>query len=284
MASQIFSSIPKSKVVAIVDFTDPSNQVTKSSQAVFFQIEPVIIAEGNRIGLSFIERKDLKLIMDEWNLNLALGTEKADPGAQTLLGADFILTGKVLIAGNDTICTLKLVDLTTGKIINSASGNTNIVKENKNPPVTVPTETTSAIRISAEKPNNYVVSDDSKLSIWTNKRTYIIGEKIEIYFSVKEPLYVQIIDVTPDGENTIIFPNDYQKDNYCLPGKTYKIPPENSDFELLVTPPTGEDRIKAIASPAVMDVAAAVKTRGIQFTKTLVNATQTRANLSVIFQ
>ncbi|HBY02746.1 MAG TPA: hypothetical protein DEG92_09465 [Rikenellaceae bacterium] len=285
MASQIFSSIPKGKAIAIVDFTDPSNQVTKGSQAILLQVEPVVIAEGNRIGLSFIERKDLKLIMDEWNLNLALGTEKADPGAQALLGADYIVTGKVLITGDDTLCTLKLVDLTTGKIITSVSGKANNVKEIKHPSVTVPTPATSPIQISANKANsNAMVSDDSKLSVWTSKRAYAIGEKIEIYFSVKEPLYVQIIDITPDGENNIIFPNDYQKDNYCLPGKTYKIPPENSDFELLVTPPTGVDRIKAIASPAVMDIASAAKTRGIQFTKTLVNATQTRANLSVIFQ
>ncbi|MFH0781849.1 MAG: DUF4384 domain-containing protein [Pseudomonadota bacterium] len=285
MALQILSAIPKGKAIAIVDFTDPSNQVTKGSQAILLQVEPIVIGEGNRIGLSFIERKDLKLIMDEWNLNLALGTEGADPGAKALLGADFILTGKVLITGDDTLCTLKLVDLTTGKIITSVSGKANIVKEIKAPSVTAPTPAPSPIQISTDKPNsNSTVSDDSKLSVWTSKRAYAIGEKIEIYFSVKEPLYVQIIDITPDGEHNIIFPNDYQKDNFCLPGKTYKIPPENSGFELLVTPPTGVDRIKVIASPAVMDVAEAAKTRGIQFTKTLVNTTQTRANLSVIFQ
>ena len=287
MASQIFSSISKGKVVAFVDFTDASNKVTKSSQSIFLQVEPVVIAEGNRIGLSFIERKDLKLVMDEWNLSSAFGTEKADPGAQALLGADYILTGKVLITDDNTLCTLKLVDLISGKIVTSVSGKANSIKEDKRLQTTVPIPppTSLSTQINAEKINsNTIISNDSKLSMWTSKWAYAIGDKIEIFFSVTEPLFVEIIDITPDGEINRIFPNDSQKDNYCLPGKTYKIPPEKGDFELLVTPPTGVDRIKAIASPVAMDVAAAAKTRGIQFTKTLVNATQTRANLSVVIQ
>lgn len=289
MASQIFAVIAKDKTVAFVDFTDASGQVTKGSQAVFMQVEPAIIEEGNRTGVSFIERKDLKLILDEWDLKSLYQAEGADAGAQALLGADYILTGKVLVADDNTLCTLKLVDLTSGKIVKSVSGKANIVKDikplNEPPAAQPPPQTSTIAKMVGEKADsNKTVSDDAKLSLWTSKREYVIGDKIEIFFSVTEPLYVQIIDVTPDGESNIIFPNDSQKDNFCLPGKMYRIPPENGDFELLVTPPAGIDRLKAIASPATLSIAAPGKTRGIQFTKTLVNTAETRANLTVIIR
>jgi hypothetical protein len=225
--------------------------------------------------------------MDEWNLNSALGTERADPGAQALLGADYILTGKVLITEGNTLCTLKLVDLISGKIVTSVSGKVKIIKEDKKHEAAIskPYQFPDSMQKNALKTNsNTIISSDSKLSIWTSKWTYTIGERFEIFFSVTEPLYVEIIDITQEGAINRIFPNDSQKDNYCLPGKIYKIPPEMCDFELRVTPPIGIDRITAIASPVVMDVTAAAKTRGIQFTKTLINTTQSRANLSIVIQ
>ena len=174
MAVQVLSSIPKGKVVAFVEFTDASDKVTKISQSVFLQIEPAVIAEGNRIGLSFIERRDLKLIMDEWHLNSAFGTDKADPGAQALLGADYILTGKVLINDGNTLCTLKIVDLITGKIVTSVSGKANSIKEDKKLQTTKakPPQPPPSTQIASVKQNsNAIISNDSKLSMWTSKWT-----------------------------------------------------------------------------------------------------------------
>lgn len=280
ISSKLFLTIPKGKTIAFAEFTDADGKMTQSSQSIFLQIEPIIIAEGNKAGLAFIERKDLKLILDEWDLNAVYKTEGVDPGAQALLGADYILTGKALATEDNIICTLKLIDLQSGKITNTASGKANPSKETKvvAPPVTVTPPVNDKIS------SNKSVSEDAKLSIWTSKRTYNIGDKIEVFFSVTDHLYVEIMDITPDGEINKIFPNEQQQDNYCLPGKTYRIPPENSDIELLVTPPAGVDRIKAIASPTVIGESLSTKTRGIQFTKSLVQSTPIRANISVVIE
>jgi len=128
--------------------------------------------------LGFVERKDLKLIFDEWALD-SFG-DTGDVGARTLLGADLIITGKVRI----------------------------------------------------------------------------------------------------DGEVTVIYPNVFQQDNFCSPGKVYQVPPENGDFTLEVTPPAGIDRLKAIASPSPIAQELMSGTRGIQFTKKIVDSGMTRAQLS----
>lgn len=281
MVAKLLAPIPKDKRIAFVEFTDSTGEVTKFSQSIYLQLEPIVITEGNRLGLSFIERKDLKFIMDEWDLK-SLYHNEMDLGAQTLLGADFILTGKTLAALNDTLCTLKLVDLSNGKIIMSISEKINTVKKEIKP-----ADLASAPPVPAKekKRENLAVSDDSMLSIWSSKQAYNIGDTIEIFFSVKQPLYVEIIDITPEGEITKLFPNDMQRNNFCTPDKVYRIPPENGDTELLVSPPKGIDRIKAIASTApIGDEIVSAKTRGIQFTKKIVSSSNTRANLSIVIQ
>jgi len=277
MAGKLLANAVKEKAIALMEFTDGSGKITRESQSVFLNAEPVIVEEGNRLGVSFIERKDLKLILDEWALKSMAHTDIIDPGAQVLLGADYILTGKVVVNDGQLLCSMKLVDLLTGKILTSVSGKAHAVKATK--------AGVSPSPANARKTaTNESVSDDGKLSLWTIKDTFKIGEKMAVFFSVKEPLYVEIIDVTPLGEINKLFPNELQTDNYCLPGKVYRIPPDNDAFELLVTPPAGIDRVKGFASPTKMNENFAATTRGIQLTKKIIDTTPTRTNLSITLQ
>lgn len=277
MTGKLLANAVKEKAIALMEFTDGSGKITSESQRVFLNAEPVIVEEGNRLGVSFIERKDLKLILDEWALKSMVQADVVDPGAQVLLGADYILTGKVIVSEGQLLCTMKLVELLTGKILTSVSGKAHTVKATKAGSAPTPAK-------PPKTANNKSVSEDGKLSLWTLKNTFKIGEKMEIYFSVKEPLYVEIIDVTPLGEINKLFPNELQTDNYCLPGKVYRIPPGNGAFELLVTPPAGIDRVKAFASPTKMTENFAATTRGIQLTKKIIETTPTRTNLSITLQ
>jgi TolB-like protein len=279
IVSQIFNNVPAGKVVAFVEFTNSSGEVSKFSQAIFQEIEPVMINAGIKKGISFIERKDLKLLLDEWDLK-SIFPSKADTGAQMLLGADYILTGKARLSKDNVQCAFKLVDLKDGRIIGTTIANLPAedefyIWENAKPPEK---------KIEIISGPNKVNSEDRKLSVWTNKKTYQIGEKIQIFFEVKEPLYVELIDVTPEGQITTIFPNPDQTDNYCMPGRIYSIPPENGSFELVITPPTGFDRIKALASTSPFSGTVNIKTRGIQFTKNIIKRASTRANLSFEIQ
>ena len=83
--------------------------------------------------------------------------------------------------------------------------------------------------------------------IWTDKKAYRIGDEMVIRFSVREPLYVRIAVINSRGEISELFPNDLQQDNYCQPGKVYRIPPVDSGISLFVGEPVGTDRIVVLA-------------------------------------
>ena len=273
-AVQLLKNVEKGRVLGFVDLSGSGGESSKLSDAIFQKIEPIIVREGIRKNLLFIERKDLKLIFDEWALD-SFG-DTGDVGARTLLGADLIITGKVRLDGDLVHCSLKLIELDNGNILAVAEGYAKAqphyydwekieIKNNVD---------------SREDVTNDSISSDNKLHLWTDKNRYRPGDTIEIFFEVTEPLYVQIIDVTPDGEVTIIYPNVFQQDNFCSPGKVYRVPPENGDFALEVTPPAGIDRLKAIASSSPIAQELVSGTRGIQFTKKIVDSGMTRAQLS----
>lgn len=88
------------------------------------------------------------------------------------------------------------------------------------------------------------------ITLSTNKSEYRIGEPLRIEFSVTEPMYVRIVVINSQGQIDTIFPNVYQSDNYCLPGKTYSIPSPNADFSLDIGGPVGVDKLRAVASKA----------------------------------
>jgi hypothetical protein len=86
------------------------------------------------------------------------------------------------------------------------------------------------------------------LTLTTNKSEYRIGEPLKIKFSVSEPMDVRIVVINSQGQIDTVFPNVYQSDNYCLPGKNYSIPSPGADFSLDIGGPTGIDKLRAVAS------------------------------------
>lgn len=88
-----------------------------------------------------------------------------------------------------------------------------------------------------------------RLTLSTNKSEFRIGETLKINFAVNEPMYVRIVVINSKGEVSTLFPNAYQSDNYCLPGKNYSVPPSTSaDFSLDIGEPVGIDKLRAVAS------------------------------------
>lgn len=92
------------------------------------------------------------------------------------------------------------------------------------------------------------VTNNDVLTLATGKPEYRIGETLSVNFSVREPLYVRIVVINSKGNVFTLFPNPYQKNNYCKPGKNYSIPPKGARFTLDVGEPIGIDKIRAIAS------------------------------------
>ncbi|MGR9114820.1 MAG: DUF4384 domain-containing protein [Gammaproteobacteria bacterium] len=104
--------------------------------------------------------------------------------------------------------------------------------------------------VPAQQPEVFVSSPQSAglLSLTTNKSEYRIGEPLTINFSVTEPMYVRVVVINSNGQIDTVFPNVYQTDNYCLPGKNYSIPPAGADFSINIGGPEGVDKLRAIAS------------------------------------
>ena len=86
------------------------------------------------------------------------------------------------------------------------------------------------------------------VKVWTSKKSYHEGEKIQIFLQGNRPFFARIVDVTSGGDIVQLLPNDFRTINYFEAGKVYRIPDEGDRFDLTVSPPFGEDRIVVYAS------------------------------------
>jgi TolB-like protein len=86
------------------------------------------------------------------------------------------------------------------------------------------------------------------IDIWTNKKRYRLGEEIRFYFRSDRDCYLTLVDYEPNGKVKVLFPNKFFQDNFVRGGKTYIIPGREYGFKLTIEPPTGTERIKAIAT------------------------------------
>ncbi len=87
-----------------------------------------------------------------------------------------------------------------------------------------------------------------EVKVWTSKQEFSIGEPMEIFFEVTQPMFVRIVTVNSVGKMATLLPNPYQNDNFVRPGKVYRIPPKGSPVNLTVGAPVGVDKIRAAAS------------------------------------
>jgi len=91
-------------------------------------------------------------------------------------------------------------------------------------------------------------SPDFQSLIQINKgigSTYSDGEKIEMKLETTKNAYFSIYDILPDGSVHLLFPNNYQKDNYLKVGDTLKVP---YGYKLNVGDETGREYLLLIAS------------------------------------
>ncbi len=94
------------------------------------------------------------------------------------------------------------------------------------------------------------------VNVWTSKKQYQDGERIEIFVRGNRDFYARIVDITSEGDIIQLLPNDYRRINFFKAQKVYKIPDKGDVFELTVKPPYGEDQIVVYASESPLgDVA-----------------------------
>lgn len=106
-----------------------------------------------------------------------------------------------------------------------------------------------SLQVNTEKPIVKELAQTlGEVKVWTSKQAFEIGEPMEIFFEVTQPMFVRIVTVNSAGKMATLFPNPYQNDNFVKPGKTIRIPPIGSPVNLTVGAPIGVDKIRAAAS------------------------------------
>lgn len=278
--SDLVAALPSRTVLAFTGLSGLEGEKTELAGIAAFKLEPVLVSLCRDKGITLIERDKLQLILNEWKLEMG-GLTKSDQGARELLGADIILTGKVKVDLPNVHLLLKTINLKDGKILAA----TEIRQPAEQYGKAALEESKSTVSVIAATPppqqkTNQAASDDGKIKLWTVAETYAVGDKMTVFFEVSEAAFVTVVDITPDGEKTIIFPNSYQENNFCKPGIVYQIPPPDAFFSLEVTEPAGKDRIMAMTSPKPQVEQDVVKTRGLKFTNAIVNATNSRASIA----
>jgi len=86
------------------------------------------------------------------------------------------------------------------------------------------------------------------VKIWSPKKEYKEGEKIEVFVQGNHDFYAKIVDISGQGEIVQLLPNGYRTSAFFQGGRTYKIPDQEDKFNLTVSPPFGKDKIVVYAS------------------------------------
>jgi hypothetical protein len=85
--------------------------------------------------------------------------------------------------------------------------------------------------------------------LWTEKKTFRIGEPVTLHFYAERDGYLNLIDFGTSDKVRVIFPNRMQRDNFVKGGDVVKIPTAKEDeLRFRVKGPEGVEVVKAIFS------------------------------------
>ena len=105
------------------------------------------------------------------------------------------------------------------------------------------------VQPEANPPQRIAVEPNSpnQADIWTGRSSYWPNDNVQIYFKTSFDSYVYIFNKDTEGNVYQIFPNYYDRDNFCRANRTYVIPDDS--YKLRVTGPQGYESLQLIAYP-----------------------------------
>jgi subtilase family serine protease len=89
------------------------------------------------------------------------------------------------------------------------------------------------------------------ISISTDKTSYRIGERLQIFLRLGAQAYVYVFDVDPAGRVSQVFPNSFSRQNLLSAG-TYTLP--DGPYTLAITGPEGTEYLHAVAIAQPVDL------------------------------
>jgi len=91
-----------------------------------------------------------------------------------------------------------------------------------------------------------------RIQMWVDRgewSTYYPGDRLWVYFRVDRPCYVTILDYSPDGRVSTIYPSRWSGSTFVSPGRTYRIP-ESRGYSLRIAGVGGVETLVACAHDA----------------------------------
>ncbi|MCZ6678921.1 MAG: caspase family protein [Candidatus Poribacteria bacterium] len=77
--------------------------------------------------------------------------------------------------------------------------------------------------------------------------TYDIGETVEISMEPERDCYVYVLDIGSSGKINLLFPSEFEPNNFLKKGQKYTIPSTDA-YAIELSGPPGEERVKVIAT------------------------------------
>lgn len=88
-----------------------------------------------------------------------------------------------------------------------------------------------------------------RIDVWVDRgewSTYRPGDRLWVYFRVDRPCYVTILDYSPDGRVSTIYPSRWSGSSFVSPGRTYRVP-ESRRYSLRIAGTGGVETLVACA-------------------------------------
>jgi serine/threonine-protein kinase len=105
--------------------------------------------------------------------------------------------------------------------------------------------TPGAQKVAPHKAPESVSMAARDLSVWTDKPTFRVGEKLRLYYRSTRDGYLFLFHRSADGSTQQIFPLHSNDDNFISAQLTYTLPDASHNFNYVASPPTGKDHILA---------------------------------------
>lgn len=114
--------------------------------------------------------------------------------------------------------------------------------------------TTTARDDAAAARDDPAMRPDAPLSVrvWSEKKIYRAGDKLEIYLRGNKDFYARIFLQDVAGNSIQLLPNRYRKENHFKGATDYVVPSGADAFSLTISEPFGKEAIVVFASTAPM--------------------------------
>jgi TolB-like protein len=240
------AEVLKGKNVGIGEFTNLNGEVSHLGKKIADDVEFSLVKFAPDKGFQVVDRKNFTQIAKEWELQLSgVVDESTTKKVGNLLGLDVLIVGTISEAGKDIDVRAKVIDTENARILSGAD--VKIKMDEEVAKRFVVTIKPSEVSVSQQK-GETVSEEKIKIDLWTDQKSYRIGENLIVNFKADRDCYVTLVDVGTSGNVHILFPNRFSPGNKVKANELYSVPGRGDGYKIAVKGPAGTEIIRAIAT------------------------------------